>query len=345
MTEIISVNVADRPVGFHVGKKELGDFISGLLGQPQSLERKIEAPFSVDHQWLIHFFSMIQQRIQQQNSPENLAFETSINYREGTERKLNSWESFEHFTETMNIISTGVKFHLSFLIQFNGKKVPERQEIIINFDSNESQSSIMDGFFGRGNTVGEITIEIRHTERTWADDLFRIIENEISTINVNESTIKKNLRKIFLPFASLSFPLMMFGSVIYSTWSKRGDGEIISNKISSIPNIGSYDLISLHSKVDILISEAQGKASNQFAELSLFLYLIVFAGLMFLGSVFLARPAPSFVVLSAAAKANKIKTLEKLKRKNLWLVGSIVFTFILGIFGNYVYDKISQYLL
>ena len=49
-----------------IKKKDLGVFISGLLGQKQSIERDIEASFDIDHAWIVNLHETINQRIYQQ---------------------------------------------------------------------------------------------------------------------------------------------------------------------------------------------------------------------------------------------------------------------------------------
>jgi hypothetical protein len=80
MEEIVKIEADEQAFALSVDKRKLGEFISGLLGQPQSLEREFDEPFSANHQWFLHFFSLILQRIQQQNSPEPISFSATIKY-------------------------------------------------------------------------------------------------------------------------------------------------------------------------------------------------------------------------------------------------------------------------
>ena len=341
MTDIANFEINDKAVALPVDKKKLGDFISGLLGQPQTLERIIEEPFSVDHQWFIGFFSLLQQRIEQQNSPENLSFEATIRYEGRFQRKISSWEAFLHFSETRPIISTSVKFNLALLIQFPGKSVPERQEIILTFDSRDSELGLLENLMVKKAITGIVGIEIRHTERTWADDIFRLIEDELKNIQTPESAIKKRTRKLFFPLASFSFPIMMIAAVAYGIWSKREDGITVAEKVRSLGVNSKIDLQTLHSKVDILLAQAQNTGDVRLADMTVFIYSGIVAAILFFGGLFLSRPNPSFVILSPAAEKNKNTILEKLKLKNLLLLLSIVGSLILGIAGNYIYDMIK----
>lgn len=341
MSEVVNIGVADSTVALPVDKKTLGEFISGLLGQPQTLERKFENSFSADHQWFLHFFSLVLQRIQQQNAPEPLAFEATIQYRDKLERKVTTWQAFQHFSETQNIVSIGAKFHLALLIQFPAKQIPERQELIISFDARDNKQSFVESLVGREPTVGSIAVEIRHTERTWADDILRLIETELNAIQVPEGRLKKQLRKLFFPLVSLLFPLMMFASVLYAEWSKRGARASTNEKILAVVNNDKPDLQNLHAKVDLLLAEATRSNQGKFGDETILIYSLLFAALVFFAGVFLARPNPSFVVLSPAAVKNRTETLERLKRKNLWLLISMIASVALGVIGNFVYDHIK----
>lgn len=341
MNPMVSVEVTGKSVAFPIDSKTLGEFISTLLGQPQNLEKTYEEAFSVDHQWFIHFFSLILQRIQQQNAPEPLAFEATIQYRDKIERKITSWQAFQHFSETLNIVSVGAKFHLALLIQFPGKPTPERQELIFNFDSRDKQQSLVEILVGRQPSVGTITIEIRHTERTWADDMLRLIDAELTTIQATEGKLKKKLRKIFLPFFSLSFPFMMFIFFVYAEWSKRGTKEIFQQKAVAAINSGKTDLQSLHAKADLLLNEAINGGEFKYRDASIAIYSLIFAAVIFFVGIFLAQPNPSFVVLSPASIKNRTEILERQKRKSLWLLFSMVGSIALGIVGNFIYDAIK----
>ncbi len=53
-------------VSFPIAKKDLGSFVSSLLGQKQALERTYPIDFEIDHNWLINLHECIDQRISQQ---------------------------------------------------------------------------------------------------------------------------------------------------------------------------------------------------------------------------------------------------------------------------------------
>lgn len=341
MTQVVNIEVAEKTVALPVDKKILGDFISGLLGQPQTLEQQYDAAFSVDHRWFVHFFSLILQRIQQQNAPEPLAFEAQIQYRNKLERKITSWQAFQHFSETQNIVSTRVKFRLALLIHFPSKSTPERQELIFSFDSCDTPRNLFEVLVGAQANIGRIFVEIRHTERTWADDILRLIETELSCIKVAEGKLKKFLRKVYFPVTIFSFPLSLIVSIIYTEWGHRSARAAFEEKALEAIQRGTSDLQSLHAKVDILLATSTSAVLDRSYNVKILIYSLLVTVFLIFAGIFLAKTSPSFVVLSQAAEKNRTDTLERLKRKNFWLLISMFGSIAIGVIGNFVYDSIK----
>ncbi|MDN4039910.1 hypothetical protein [Massilia sp. YIM B02443] len=339
--EIVNIDAANQSMELPIDKKTLGEFISGLLGQPQSIGKRFEDAFSVDHDWFIHFFSLILQRIQQQNSPEPLAFEARILYKDQLQRKITSWQAFQHFSETQNIVSIAVQFNLALLIHFPSKELPERQELIITFDSTRGRrfTGMFEGFLGASTPLGIIDVEIRHTERTWADDILRLIETEISNIQVSQLKLRTHLRRFFAPFSVFAFPIMMLASLAYSTWSGRTEG--LTERAEKLLKVTDQSAQVLHEKINILLVEAAKSSVSRSESFTFLLYSLFISVLFYLGGMFLAQPNPSFVVLSKAAEKNRTQTLNRQKRRGLMLVVSTILSLALGIAGNFIYDSVK----
>lgn len=345
MTEIIRIEVASQVVSVPIDKKTLGDFISGLLGQPQTLERVFDSAFSIDHSWLLHLCSLILQRLTQQNAPEPLSFEATINYREGYVRKISSYPAFEHFSETQNIVCVSLRINMFFLIQFPSKAVPERQELILEFKAKETSSSLMESFFNRAQESGKFRIEIRHTERTWADDILHLVSKEFEGVQTKDGDLKNWMRKAFIPYSILLFPVSMMAAIILDLWGKSETKAFWRTRIESLVSGSNSDLQALHQKVDILLGKEREGASGSFGGLfgydALFAIAMAVAGAVVILAIALARPSPSFIVMSKATENYRNATLVKLKRRNLLLLGSMVLSVVLGVLGNYIYDKIK----
>lgn len=342
MTDILKITVENQDVSLPVAKKSLGDFISGLLGQPQTLEKKTESAFSIDHTWLIHLVSLITQRVTQQNLAEPLTFEATIDYRGGLTRKVSTFQAFEHFSETQNAVCVGVKLDISLLIQFPGKNSPERQQVIITFKTNEKNVSLIENLFSRNLSIGQCDLEIRHTERTWADDILNLLSKEFELIQTPENRIKKFLRKIFLPFAGALFPIFFAAGMLFSTWRNSGTNDRIVKNVDDLIKIKMTSPDLLNEKLNTLLLYTKSQIDGQGSALFFTLFTSIGIGVlvMLLGAT-LAHPAPSFIVISKASEKNKIETEKKLNRRLIAVIGSMILTIMLSLIANYVYDKMK----
>lgn len=110
-------------------KKDLGNFISNLLGQQQSFKRQITAKFDIDHVWLVNLHELLHQRIKQQADSTLIEFIAQIHFDSGLKRTITTAESFNAYVETKRESVVAVTLLWSYLVQFPGRPFPEKQEI------------------------------------------------------------------------------------------------------------------------------------------------------------------------------------------------------------------------
>ena len=129
----------------------------------------------------------------QQNHATLTAFNTTIYYVNSMTRSVTSIEAFEHFSETKNIKSQGIKIIWTYLINFPGKQIPEKQEISLYASEKAPTGSRpedpMRRMFSSKHKLGMISYCIRHTERTWGDDIESLLKNEIDLVLQEESWV------------------------------------------------------------------------------------------------------------------------------------------------------------
>ncbi|KRU22905.1 hypothetical protein, partial [Psychrobacter piscatorii] len=106
MSQLIRMEHDDQEIALKVENKRLGDFVSSLLGQPQSIERLFTTPFYANHDYLVNLISLIEQRLSQQNIYTITSFQATIGFKDKTRRKLTTIEAFKSFSESLSLIST-----------------------------------------------------------------------------------------------------------------------------------------------------------------------------------------------------------------------------------------------
>ncbi len=342
MNIVITDDSPNGRVALPVDREQLGGFIAGLLGQQQSIERELLGTFNIDHAWLLHVHALLEQRIHQQNGATLSAFGASIYYSDDLKRDLTSIEAFRHFSETKNIRSVGVKLTWTYLINFPGKQVPERQVITLLVaeeapTSSRTESSVRKITSSR-NRLGLINYRIHHTERTWADDIETLLRQEIDLILQKETKLQE-LGAMLFAILSLVFIFggLVFPEIMNDIIRERQIAKLFANfpaalalKSTSIPDIGI--------KMDLLLgmlnpANALSKIGLGYRALSATFGIAMGMWCMYLTE----RRKPCFVVLTRSAEDRRRKLLAKGEKSTILLILSFLTSIAAGVIANYVY--------
>lgn len=195
MAEIIPSDEDDSNsnLSLPVSKIELGRFLGGLLGQPQSLEKSFDGYFDIDFKDTLNLHEVIDQRISGQNSAQLCYFRAVIYYSDKSMRTLPSLEEFRTHREMLKKSTVKVRLEWSYLINFPGKDLPDKQQISISFRKNDDD--VGREFSSSKPSSDVVDIRLDYTERSWAHDLEQIICNEIFKLRRDDS-VKKASEKI-----------------------------------------------------------------------------------------------------------------------------------------------------
>lgn len=353
--QIVKIENGDKEISLPFNTENLGEFISGLLGQPQSIEKVFTTPFVARSEYFVHLIELIKQRLEQQNVHEFVSFQAMIGYKDKSRRKFTSIESFVAYSESLNLISTDVNFKFGILVHFPKKDIPEKQEIDIDFFTTEKElrgypSSIASLVLFQKKVSGIVLVEVNHTERTWADEILKLIENSLDNIIIKDPTSKKIIRSILSP---INFDNVFFGIILLipiyiliGIQTKKRDNDGMSKYLDVLEN-SNLDITSLHQKLDIVSSHLLTR--NTAATNSLSQNIIVYIGLLILLSILIyiinlfTKTPDSFIVLTKATSQYQEEVLKNHKSK-LW-IASILGTVLLGLIINYIFGFLQSFQL
>lgn len=325
------------------------DFISNLLGKPQTIEKYFsKGTFTVNQDDILNTFHLVDQRINQQNEATLVQFTIKIIYHDDSSVTLNSLSDFTHYNEIRPIRSESVHLTWVYLVKFQKKNAPEKQQIDIRFSTDRDGGEIVheDGIIIRRGKrwygPGHISFRISHTERTWGVDIESLLTGHIKTLlkpqGKTSDFITKHSGKIgFL--IGVSFIASAIAVVFYSikkfTNSYLSEFVNISNK-----TLSASDLLS--QKVDFLIEIITKGLWPRFS-----VYIISFLFVSLVLSILLAiwvefkadnKPS-SFVILSKASKEFQRKTLEKRRRDWFFFGVSVVTSIATSVVANIIFTK------
>jgi len=328
---------------------DFGEFISGLLGKPQTIEKVFGGAYEIGKNDIANVFHLVEQRIHQQNDATLVQFTVKILYEDDSSVLLNNLEDFERYSEVRPLISVGVSLSWSYLIKFKNKNIPEKQEINLSFRSNVAGNHsviIEDGLFmarsGRYGGFSGVFLRIHHTERTWGVDIESLVSGYVKSLiknpNKTEEFFSRNSSGIGFSAGSLLFISSIIG--VFITTSNFMQSYLLKmTEVSIIKKAGTEAIMA---KIDFLLEVISSGAWPRFI-LSVVSFLVMSLILSIVLGTWVGTSAEnrpkSFILLTPEAEKRKVELMGKRKRDWTMFGLSILSSIATGIVGNIIFTK------
>ena len=324
--------------------EQFKEFITGLLGKPQTISKRILGNFEIHLSDLQSFYNLVNQRITQQNNGHLVQFTAKVFFTDHSSVQLNSYDELITYNEVKPIISEAVKLTWTYLIQFSDKNHPEKQVVELLIISATERISIENSdlpIFLLPNK-GEFRINIEHTARSWGSDIEALLTNQIESLIKEDNKLKKIIRqhssKISLSFSILFFLICVIGAF-------KVTNNFINSQLKSVNSFISSPS-STNDKVDFLAKYiASGVSAQHFFQVSIFILVSIILSIIFgiwIGETASKNSEPSFVILTRKAKEHRDLILEKLKYKWRWFCVSIIISILTGLLTNLIFKLIVE---
>ena len=330
-------NLSKGYVTLPMDEEHFKRFIVGLLGKPQTIEKSIIGNFEIHLKDIQNFHDLISQRIEQQNNGRLIQLRTTIYYSDKSNVELGSYEELATYNQVKPVVSEAIKLSWSYLIQFSDKSVPEKQEIDLLIASTGDRKIIHNIDFPIFiSDLGEFRITIRHTARTWGDDIESLLTNQINSIISKESKFKTFIRdhssKISIVIAVLFVLSSIIGGLVVTS-------NFCSTEINKVNNF-SLKNPSIDEKLNFLTQYiASGTMTKYSFKVTIFFIASIIIGIV-LGiwvEDLADTKTPSFLILTRESLKRSEKIKDRLKRKWTWFFISIFISIAAGIAANYIF--------
>jgi hypothetical protein len=333
--------------------EQFAEFIAGLLGRPQTIERSIPGRFQVQKKDIQNLYHLVDQRVSSQNDATLVQFTVRVVYDDNSSVLLNSFSDFTVYNEVRPLVSRSVHLSWTYLIKFRNKPYPEKQQIDISFVTGHPDFTfdvIVSEVFvplrpwrGRG-----IWLRISHTDRTWGTDIEALLTGQIQTLLVEDTPLRRFLRKYSGTVGTI-FGVLLFGALlvvaVYTIAFFR-EQELALARTFAFQRPVTLDQLADLSNIllQLTISNPSNKylgAISVFTILSLIFSIV--SGVVV--ASFAAKEKPSFVVLSN--KAKEYRDRELAHDANSWLSFclSVCGAIVISIIGNYAFYLLVKHYL
>lgn len=328
------------------GADDFKDFISGLLGKPQTIDRQIDGPFELDRDDVQNLHALIEQRVLSQNDGALMQFTARILYDDNSSVLLNSIDDFVSYNEVKPLISESLVLTWVFLLKFRGRSVPEKQTIDIRFGSNHNFFvGVRVGIIspemypaGRGN---DMSFRVSHTDRSWGADIDALLTGSLEKLRENESKIRTFVsdNSIFVVVAVflICLGVSIWGVVesannianSYSTaWSRLGPeppDTAMLHYISNAISVGAWTRFGLYGAFFVIVAV---------------IVSFVFAGI---AGTLAERRQPSFILLTKEAEKAHEKNKSSLRNNWIKLAFTAVMSGLAGAAGKHIFLLITNF--
>ncbi|RDE25048.1 hypothetical protein DV711_05645 [Motiliproteus coralliicola] len=336
---LVSGDDRDSLVQIPIKKKDFGDFVTNLLGQPETIEWRRSGSFDIDFGWLVHIHHLLDQRVTQQNHSSLVDFSAVIKYEKGPERRLNDIDSFLHFNEAKKEITKSVKLTWTYLVSFPNKPAPEKQEVSIYISTNSvvkirfgSTSNTREETEGRG----DISCSIAYTERTWGDDIESLLKKETDSIIEKPKWYKSALDfSLFLLVMSFFISGIIVPDYIEQLIQEQNISQIFQG---FIPESGNIESLKDSEKLDLIV-KVLDPSSKLHAVEAWFRVVSFLAGIALsaMAMMLLMMEKPSFLVVTKSDEERREKLKRQKTKKFIMRSLSFIVAVSAGVAGNYLY--------
>jgi hypothetical protein len=326
--------------------EDFGEFVSSLLGKPQTIDRWLPGVFEISRQDIINAYHLVDQRIHQQNDATLIQFNIRILYDDKSSVLLNSLHDFLHYTEVRPISSVGATLSWSYLVKFRNKRVPERQDIDLSFrttyDSSEDFYVEQHPIFRIGPSPHDaIFLRIRHTERTWGVDLESLLSGHVETLLKPPSKAGLFIYRYSGTIGFLSGCLFLASSILGVLKTSSSFVNAYIARVAAIGQTSQSPPEVLAAKIDFLIEMISTGAWSRFTFASI-LFLVLSGVFAILFGTWIGAKASntprSFVLLSKAAEETRKAVLNKRRRDWFLFAVSILASIVAGVISNFIFS-------
>ncbi|WDF97036.1 hypothetical protein PSR30_11320 [Pectobacterium carotovorum subsp. carotovorum] len=321
-----------------------GDFISKLLGKPQTIEKILHGEFKVEKNDIISIHHLIKQRIDQQNESELIQFSAKMFFSDDSSVEINSISEFESYNEIKKVNCTKIALNWIYLIKFKNKNTPEKQQISITLGDADQyfyipEARIRQRKFITANNI--IFISIQHTERTWGVDIESLLTKNIENFQEPRKAFRQFIHKhrdrIGVITGSMLFSVLVIGAIRTTT---RLANDYSKEVIKLSESVSGEALIS--KKIDYLLSITSTGVWPRFI-LGLVLFLVISIVISIIVTAWVSVKAElrtqSWILITESSKNEHPLYLKNINKNNLIFFLGLIISISTGIIGNFIFAK------
>ncbi len=321
------------------------EFISGLFGKQEQVQRFIEGDFDIEIGDIRDLHYLIEERIAQQNKGVLIQFSAKVFYDDDSSTLFGSLESLSNYSEPRAVIPIRVELSWQYLIRFQDRNVPEKQEIdiyVIARDLREYKRA--EGYINKYLYLRQpdsgFDLKIKYTARTWATDLELKLSEQLKNL-IKLSSQKSRLGLLINGHES---DVGVISAILFFLLSIMGGltatNRFLSTRLNSATTI-IQENSDLNNKIDLLTYYIAGENTSRFYFFLAFFLLVMLVASIIIGIFITEKVTPqhwrSHILFTKKAQRIKEQNLKKDRNQLRNLAASIVIGICINLFSSYCF--------
>jgi hypothetical protein len=320
-----------------------------LLGRAQTIETAVDGPFQVGKDGVENLFHLLDQRISSQNEATLVQFTARLVYNDNSSVLLNSLQDLLAYNEVKPLISTALYLSWTYLIKFQNKPFPEKQVILVSFDTT-GQSVEFHGVAALRMVYRHsppITLRIEHTDRTWGADIEALLRGQLEMLKqpVGKARAFSNKFSGWIGFFAGAIALLL---TLLATY--RISAEFAATQMDKL-NLALKGLSGASAvvpkQIEFLVYLVSSGVWTRFTLFAAVLFVALIVGSIVVGAMvseFAHVAVPSFVLLTSRSIQNRQIEIDRLRNSWYILVCTFVGAIAIGVLSNSIFYLALKYL-
>lgn len=332
--------------------EHFNEFIGGLLGKPQTIERVKSGPFTVSKSDIENLHHLLMQRVTSQNQATLVGFSVKTMYDDGSSVTINSLEDYLIYGEVKPLVARSLIVSWILIVKFPLKGAPEKQQIDISFRAGPVREAGGVVFhIGDDGPVRMLSncmmVRVAHTDRTWGADMENLIEGSLSNL-VKEDSKSRRFFSRNAGWFGLGTGATIVGISLFAAY--RVTSNLIGDYLEGAERIYSLQSSSpevLQRKIDFVLSVIASGMWTRYAFyvtglmiVSIIISLIV---ALFVSIAFDVR-MPSFITTTSKSVEHREIIIRKLNNNWRNLLLSVSGALILSVAANYIFAALVKFI-
>lgn len=345
----------------NIEKHHLADMLVNFLGKKEKLSYEVKKSFALRLNDIEQFYYLLNTKVSKEQYVNVEIFTVTFLFNDQTKRTINTIGTLNSYLETRDVEPISVTLEWHIVIKFPDSETIETQKVEVSFD------------VAKQSNIGNILINIEHTNQVWGVEVLNLLKNHILSLSRDiskKAVLASKLKELidlknFVSFFMLMILIFIMVNIIsepsipkqtsYAVFDYYAKGNIsketldeydfISSNIDQDDQASAYNLSIKDENLKRFLLDSIAKDNEVKSSIIHSINRFVFSGLIFwlvlyyyLSRYIRYNTERSFILTTNRSVSSYDEYRDVKNKIEFYSISLIFFTIISGLVVNYIYS-------